>query len=218
MSGKRCAYCGASGVELTKDHVFPSCLYPVSKRNSKVQRITVQVCARCNGAFSDDEVQFRNVLLVSGEPNPIVRELWRTKALPSFDRPDGPRRVNDLLRQMRPVKTDQGDRHAIYPAEHEGVMRVLRKVVRGLCSHHRMMSAVRDGRVWADVLKYRVPQQLFDQMQHHHCEEDIAEYWHSVLNEPPIHSAWLLTFFEQCTFIAIVSTTEDGFLDGDWLR
>ena len=218
MSEKRCAYCGASGVKLTKDHVFPKCLYPVSKRSSKVQRITVPACARCNGDFSDDEVQFRNVLLVSGEPNPIVRELWRTKALPSFDKADGLRRRNDLLRQIKPVKTDQGDRPAIYPADQERVMRVLRKVVRGLCAHHRLMSPVRDGRVWADVHKFQVPQQLFDQMEYHHCEEDIAQYWYSVLDDPQIHSAWLLTFFEQCTFIAAVSTTEDGFLHGDWPR
>ncbi len=217
MNGKKCAYCGASGVKLTRDHVFPKCLYPASKSKSKVQRITVPACARCNSAFSDDEVQFRNVLLASGEPNPVVRELWRTKALPSLDRADGPRRANDLLELMRRVKTEQGDRYAIYPADHGGVMRVVRKVVRGLCAHHRMMSPVPDGRVWADVLKYRVPQQLLAQTEHYHCEEDIAGYWYSILDEPPVHSGWLLTFFEQCTFIAIVST-DDRFLDGDWPR
>lgn len=153
---------------------------------------------------------------MSGEPNPIVRELWRTKALPSFDKPDGLRRVNDLLREMRPVKTDQGDRHAIYPAEQEGVMRVVRKVIRGLCCYHRVMSSVSDRRVWADVLKYHVPQRFLDQMEYHACERDIAEYRYIVLDEPPIHSAWLLTFFEECTFIGMVSMTEDGFRDRDW--
>ena len=218
MNGKRCAYCGASGVKLTKDHVFPRCLYPASKRNSKVQRITVPACARCNGAFSDDEVQFRNVLLVSGEPNPIVRELWRTKALPSFDKPDGLRRVNDLLRQMRPVKTDQGDRHAIYPAEHEGVMRVIRKVIRGLCCYHRVMSPVSDRRVWADVLKYRIPQHLLDQMEYHHCDKDVAEYRYVVLDEPPVHSVWLVTLLDHVTFLGAVSTRAQGLPDADWFR
>jgi hypothetical protein len=211
MSGKRCAYCGAPDAKLEKEHVFPKCLYPPSKGGSKVQRMTVLACSQCNRGWSDDEAHFRNILLVSGEPNPPVQELWGTKALPSFDQPDGLRRALDLLRQMRPVDTDDGQRYAVFPGEDTRVMRVIRKVIRGLCHYHQVMSPVPDRRVWSDVLKYRVPQEFYDQMQYHHREEDIAEYRYSVLDDRVIHSAWLLTFFKRCTFIGIVFTWEDGF-------
>lgn len=84
-------------------------------------------------------------------------------------------------------------------------MRVVRKIVRGLCYHHHVMSPVADHQIWADVLKYTIPQQFLDEMEQHHREADIVEYSFQVLNEPEINSAWLLTFFERRTFIAIVS-------------
>ena len=213
MNEKRCAYCGAPDAKLEKEHVFPKCLYPPSKSDSKVQRMTVPACAPCNRGWSDDEAHFRNMLLVSGEPNPPVRELWETKALPSFDQPDGFRRVLDLLSQIRRVKTDEGERYAVFPGEDKSVMRVIRKVIRGLCHYHHVMSPVSDQRVWADVLKYEVPQEFRDQMQCDHREEDIVEYRYEVLDHPVIHSAWLLTFFKRCTFIGVVFTSEDGFAE-----
>lgn len=90
-------------------------------------------------------------------------------------------------------------------------MRIVQKVIRGLCHYHGVMSPVSDERVWADVLKYKVPQWFLDQMEHHHWEQDIAEYRYQVLNEPPIQLAWLIKFYKRRTFIGMVSTSEDGF-------
>jgi len=90
-------------------------------------------------------------------------------------------------------------------------MRVVRKVIRGLCDYHRIMSPVSDRRVWADVLKYEVPQEFRDRMQYDHRDKDIVEYRYQVLDDPVIHSAWLLTFFERCTFIGWVSTSVEAF-------
>ena len=39
-----CAYCGAQGVKLEREHAIPSCLYPKSRGASRVQRITVLSC------------------------------------------------------------------------------------------------------------------------------------------------------------------------------
>lgn len=215
MSQKTCAYCGALVDRHEKEHVIPRCLYPKSKSNSKVQRLTVPACSKCNRGWSDDEAHFRNVLLVSGDPNLVAEELWRTKARRSFEQIDGPRRVRDLLDQMRPVETMKGERYAIYPGEDERVMRIVRKVIRGLCHFHGIMSPVPDRRVWADVLRYQVPQQFMEEFEYHHREQDIFEYGYSVLDEPPIHSAWLLSFFEKRPFIGLVSTLENGFQDYD---
>jgi hypothetical protein len=181
-----------------------------------VQRLTVPVCSRCNRGWSDDEAHFRNMLLVSGEPNEAVQELWQTKADRAFKKIDGHRRLRDLLEQMQRVETDIGERWAVYPGGDQRVMRVVRKVIRGLCHYHRIMSPVSDQRVWADVLSYRVPPEYLNEMEYHHREKDIAEYRYQILDEPPIHSAWLITFFERRAFIGMVSTSKDGFPEEGW--
>lgn len=145
------------------------------------------------------------MMLISGEPNQPVRELWETKTRRSFHEADGLRRAQDLIFQMQPVETADGPRHMVYPARDERVMRIIRKIVRGLCYHHSVMSPVQDQQVWADVLKDVIPSEFLGEMTYHHLEKDIFEYRYAVLDEPEIHSAWLLTFFEHRTFIAMVS-------------
>ena len=159
---QRCAYCGHGAS--TTDHVIPRALYPPSRTASKVQRITVAACAACNEGWADDEPHFRNVLLVSGNPNPAVRELWEGKTLRSFTQVDGPKRVHDLATQIVPVKTPDGERHMIYPAKDERVLRIVRKVVRGLCHHHKLLSPVHDGQVMADIQRFLVPPELLSLM------------------------------------------------------
>jgi len=213
MRVKACAYCGSLAEQLDLEHVIPRCLYPSSKAKSKVQRLTVPACNQCNNGWSDDEAHFRNILLISGEPNQPVRDLWKTTALRSFEKVDGPRRLDDLFRQMKPVSTSAGNRHMVYPAQDERFMRVIRKIVRGLCHYHNVLSPVPDSRVSADVLKYIVPQEFLDEMSPYHREQDIFEYRFQVLNEPEIHSVWLLTFFERRKFIAWVSGPGDSLED-----
>lgn len=87
-SKRRCAYCGSTNAS-TDDHVVPTALYPHSKAGSRVQRITVPACLPCNKSWADDEVHFRNMLLISGDPNPVVRELWEGKTSRSFTQVDG---------------------------------------------------------------------------------------------------------------------------------
>jgi hypothetical protein len=206
----KCAYCGVR-VAVDREHVIPNCLYPALKATSKVQRLTVPSCRTCNNGWSDDEAHFRNVMLLAGEPNDAVNELWNTTAARSFQHKDGRRRLRDLVEMMNLIKTQEGERHMIFPAKDERVMRVIKKVVRGLCHYHKVLTPVSETRVWVDVLKYIVPLAFLDEMSIHHREQDIFEYRYRVLNEEGIHSAWLLTFFEQRTFIGIVSMSEEGF-------
>jgi hypothetical protein len=77
----------------------------------------------------------------------------------------------------------------VYPARDEGVMRVIRRIVRGLCHHHGTMPSVHDRQVRADVLKYIVPTQFLVEMNYHHLEKDVFEYRYAVLDESGIHSA-----------------------------
>jgi hypothetical protein len=105
---------------------------------------------------------------------------------------------------MKPVEIAGAERHMIYPGEDPRVMRVVKKIIRGLCWHHDLPSPVADSQVWADVLKYVVPQEFLDEMPIHHREKDIVEYRYLPLTYEDMHSLWLLTFFEKRTFIGVV--------------
>jgi len=141
---KKCAYCGSTYPEMTKDHVIPDCLYPKSKRTSELQLITVPACSRCNGSFSADETHFRSVMTLSGEINKPVRELWDTKVIPGFREIDGNKQLADLFEIIRAVQTKEGERWMVFPGEDERVLRVVRKVIRGLCHYHKILSPVPD--------------------------------------------------------------------------
>ena len=152
---KRCAYCGASNPE-TMDHVISDLLYPASKANSKVQRLTVPACKPCNRSWADDEPHFRSVLTLAGDPNATVRELWSGKVMRGFSKLDGRRRVLDVWEQMRAVQTSSGQRHQIFPANDPRVLRILRKTIRGLHYHHGLSSPVPDEMVWVDLLRFAI--------------------------------------------------------------
>lgn len=207
-----CAYCGKLVAKPDNEHVFPRCLYPPSKGKSKVQRLTIPACRECNSSWADGEAHFRNMLTLAGEPNAARRELWETTTLRSFNEVDGPRRVSDLIVRMKPVKLADSERHMVFPGEDERVGRVIRKIIRGPCHHHNVMSPVPENRIRADVLKYAISQELLEQMGYYHREQDIVEYRYQVLNEDGINSVWLLNFFERVPFIGIVLISENSFL------
>jgi hypothetical protein len=204
---RRCAYCGQVDPE-TVDHVVPRALYPASKKASPVQRVTVPACAECNNGWSGDEAHFRNVLLLAGEPTPAVSELWTGKTRRSFGHVDGRRRLNDLVGQLVPVETPEGARHMIYPGRDPRVVRIVRKVIRGLCHHHGLLSPVSDRQVWADVQQFLVPPEFETAMTTGHAEEDILQYRYCVLDEDELHSCWVLCFFGRTPFFGIVYRSE----------
>lgn len=206
---KLCSYCGERPAT-DNEHVFPRNLYPASKSGSKVQRLTIPSCNVCNKCWSDDEVHFRNVLAAAGEPSEARRELWETTICRSFKKEDGIRRVRDLAKIFHPVKNEGNDRQMVYPGQDERVLRIIKKIIRGLCHHHGVMSAVSEKRVWADILKYQVPDELLSEMDYGHREQDIAEYHYQIYREYGIDSAWIITFFKRATFVGIVSASEDG--------
>lgn len=208
---KMCSYCGER-LATDSEHVFPCSLYPASKSGSRVQRLTIPSCNYCNNGWSDDEVHFRNVLALAGEPNQARRELWETTIRRSFKKSDGTRRLRDLVNILHPVEIEENARHKVYPGQDDRVLRIVKKIIRGLCHYHGVMSAVSEKLVWADVLKYQIPEEFLSQMAYEHREEDIAKYRYQVLSESGIHSAWLITFFQHVTFVGIVSLSEDGLL------
>jgi len=212
MAKKTCSYCGKPLDSYDMEHVFPSCLYPPSKQQSRVQRLTNLSCNECNNGWSDDEAHFRNVLMLAGEPNAPRREIWEGPVLRSFDEVDGIKRMDDLLHMMRPIDIDEGTRYMIFPADVSRVLRVVRKVVRGLCHYHQVLSPVFDHQVWVDTLRYQAPPGYLETMEYHHREPDIAEYWYQIFDEDEIHSAWIISFFNRVDFIGRVSRTGWGLI------
>ena len=204
-----CSYCGER-IATDNEHVFPHNLYPISKAQSRVQRLTIPSCNQCNNGWSDDEVHFRNVLALAGGPNEACRELWQTTIRRSFEKLDGARRLKDLVEILSRVEINGETRHKVYPGQDDRVIRVVKKIIRGLCHHHGVMSAVSDQRVWVDVLKYHISEEFLSQMTYAHREQDIAEYQYQVLCELGIHSAWLIKFFQRVIFVGMVSISEDG--------
>lgn len=200
-----CAYCGLlvrrKGGS-TRDHVFPSSLYPPSKSESKVQRLTVPTCYDCNNSFSDDEAHFRNLLAIAGEPNSAVHELWQA-VMRSFSQADGKRRLFELYHRMVPTTVDGRPRHLVFPGKDERCMRIIRKIVRGLCFYHKLPSPVEDNQVVADIRTNESPLMTDSTFTHRHAERDIVQYAYASLSND-LHSAWQLTFFERTTFIAVV--------------
>jgi hypothetical protein len=203
----RCAYCGEEIPRGEKEweHVVPRGLYPKSKATSRVQRITVPTCRSCNASWADDEAHFRNVINIAGDANESALELWQ-KTTRSFNKDDGKRRAIDLLQQLEQVSVNGRDRFIVYPGEDERIVRIIRKIVRGLCHFHGVGTAVEEHRVWVDVLKHKVPDEFLKDMPLLHCEPDVFQYRYQVLNDGGIHSWWLLTFFERTTFIGTVAT------------
>ncbi|UFZ08076.1 hypothetical protein LQG66_18065 [Bradyrhizobium ontarionense] len=196
-----CAYCGEEAA--TYDHVVSRALYPGSKAKSRFQRIKVPACTRCNASWVDDEPHFRNVLMVAGDPNAAVRELWEGKVWRSFHHADGLRRVRDLARKIEPVETAGGPRHIIYPGRDERVLRIVRKVVRGLCYHHGLLSPLSDDQVFADIHRFAMSPAFLEEMTAAHAEDDILEYRYAVIETEDIHSAWLLTFYGRTPFLGL---------------
>lgn len=113
--------------------------------------------------------------------------------------------MGDILSIVKSVRTDAGDRHMIYPAEDPRVLRVIRKIIRGLSYYHGLGSPVADDQVWADVLRYQVSPDLLGKMEHHHRERDIIEYSFEGPSHPGVLSSWVLTFFEHATFVGMVT-------------
>jgi hypothetical protein len=142
---------------------------------------------------------------------PTRTELWNTTVDRSFSQVDGWKRLKELAEQLKPVTVSGQDRHMIYPGNDSRVIRIIRKIVRGLSYYHNISWPLPDNRIFVDVLKYKVPDYLLNAMEFHDRDKDIVEYRFHVLNEQDIQSAWIIAFFQTVPFIAMVSSGQETF-------
>ncbi|MER8506354.1 MULTISPECIES: hypothetical protein [unclassified Mesorhizobium] len=199
-----CGLCGEFKIT-TREHVVPKCLYPPSKATSKFQRIIIAACSECNNGTADDDAHFRNVILVAGDATDAVNEIWHGAARRAFAEVDGKRRLKDLFALMKPAPDAGPDRYRIYPADDERILRIVRKVVRGLSKHHGLPSPIKDHQVFADVMRFAIPGEILGAMHFESAEPDIFDYRYLLLSEPSYtQSIWVLRFFQRTSFVAMV--------------
>lgn len=211
MTQEPCAYCGEYQLPRERGHVIQRSIYP-SSVPSNVQRPTVPECVMCKKIWQDAETQFRNIVLVAGEPNNSVTELWSGPVIRSFDKPSGPRWLRDLTAQMVPVETAAGPRYAVYPDRDSRVMTVVRRIIRGLCHYHNLGTAIADCRVFAQVMRYEIPPAFWERFVPNNLGDQFCRYWYYDLRaeDPDHHSSWVIEFFGRTKFFGIVSANEVG--------
>lgn len=205
MAKKRsCAYCGAFGVKLTRDHVFPRGLFP-DPPVTGVQRLTVPACHECNNSYADDEAHFRNVIAVAGEASSPVTSLWEKKISRSLNERDGRRRAWELMNISERVDIEGKQHLRIFPARDQRVLRVIRKCIRGLSFLEDPHRVPNESRIWVDILRYSLPDGFEADLNMRGAERHIVEY--GVLRDPVdgLESVWLFRFFSRTPFIASVS-------------
>ncbi|MCH8242221.1 MAG: hypothetical protein IH897_06380 [Planctomycetes bacterium] len=87
-------------------------------------------------------------------------------------------------------------------------MRIVRKVVRGLCYHRLLDSPVRDDQVEATFLTpdlWRgVSLDWSEKLPQFEVAKDIFCYKYQDFSDSYLHSVWLLTFLERTRFVAAV--------------
>jgi len=186
------------------DHVLPHCTYPGSLAQSNIPRITVIACSCCNNSFSDDETHFRNIIPFCGlDPGPLIQELFETGVLHSLDEVDGERRRVDLLKIIRP---GSDGRMRVWPEEDERFMRILRKIVRGLCRHHNLDWPVSEARVHVEKLIYPVPPGYLDPLPGGRTDGDMFRWGYIQPSEDgPDKLTWILVIRSNMEFIARVA-------------
>ena len=80
---------------------------------------------------------------------------------------------------MDPVQVDGARRLIIYPGRDERVLRVVRKIIRGLSFW--LGKVVSDNQVWTDVMKFKIPSEFVDSIEFQHREPDSFQYWLKVI-------------------------------------
>lgn len=145
--------------------------------------------------------------LAGDPPTNIKRELWDGPVNRGFDKSHGLDDLQLLVEKMVPVDMLEGRRHKVYPARDDCVLRVVRKMIRGLLYEHGLPSTVPDQAIRVDVLTFNVPTGIIDRMDFYDRDSDVVEYGYRVLNLEGVHTFWILTFFQTISFFAGVLTS-----------
>jgi hypothetical protein len=203
ISDKPCAYCGTTEIPCTKGHVIPRNLFPVEIRKD-VQLITVPECESCKAIWEDAEPHFRNIFTAIWDPEVVIKDSRYRNMIRSFSKCDGNRRMDALFKEFKPASQPHTGREVIYPAKDPNVNLILRRIVRGLCHHHRLDTPINDSRVYCDYMPYKIPIDVCFEMTWHELYPNFFSYgfFYAKAN---YHSWWILRFSKHIEFFGFVS-------------
>lgn len=146
IKNEPCAFCGSVERDnpRTKGHVLQKSMYP-EVGFEKVRRITVPECKKCSATWQHAEDQFRSVMVLAADDNEYAEARWTGPIRRAHARElDGKERQRELLKWVVSKQTPTGTEHVLHLAGIEEVLLVIRKMVRGLCHHHKLGTQVAD--------------------------------------------------------------------------
>jgi hypothetical protein len=220
-----CAYCGVY-TPTEPEHVVPRSFAPKNLRNS-CRWVIVRGCSKCNGGFSADESDFRGfcVLADSPGPNPVKDALFHGAVTRNWQQADdkGTGALRRTLAQIRKPDgsglTDLSDLvnvNNLRIAPDAKVLRVVKKIVRGLYFHHltpirELPQVLSEDRVFVEPIFDPLPQAICNLSDWHAIHPDVfgyafAECEAAGLAIPGVDSIWLLDALRGAGFLAVVTS------------
>jgi hypothetical protein len=208
---KTCGYCGKStGPSGAGEHVLPSCFYP-DLTDPKIQCAKIPACQGCNKSFEKDEAHLKTMLVMCGpESTPARRQLWEG-SVRSFDRPGhGVTEVRSIAAQFVPspiLNVHGSPFQRIFPHKDPRVVRVLKKIVRGL-QHFRTKNVISEDRVSLHPATIPVPAEYENCLTGVFVVPDVFSAHACFFNssdDVEMHSLWVLKFLENARFYAVIS-------------
>lgn len=193
----------------TKGHVIPRSLYPDSL--PKAKRIIVPECTDCKTLWEDAEPHFRNIMVAIWDPDRIVEDNRFAALQRSLLKCDGPRRHKKLAELFVSVVTPNGPREKIFPAKDTGFNLILRRIIRGLCHHHGLGTAIADNRVACDVPRLPFSEVLQSEFTWHEIARDFYRYGYANPGDDNFHSFWLIRFSKHIEFSGAIAASRSGF-------
>jgi len=155
-----CAYCGEYTLT-EKEHVVPQCLAPVELWDS-CEWVLVPACSGCNRGFSADESDFRGFAVLLNAPGEtLVKDaMFHGPVSRNWQRPEGKGALQRTLAMIR--KPDGSGLSSLDElltvanlglVANEPVLRVIRKIIRGLYFHHftekpTLRQVIPESQVW----------------------------------------------------------------------
>jgi hypothetical protein len=208
-----CAYCGRYEGTCHGGHLVPNCMYP---EGNKVEQLRVPECPVCKAYWQNDDAYFRDVIVMCGEANELANEKFFGPISRSFTKPSGPKWRRELGKLLVPVEVDGEPRHKVYPLHDERVVRVLKRIIRGLCHLHSLGTCITEAQVWASVFWCPIPPAFQADFKRESLSDDFCWYEYSDCrsqDDGVIHSAWVIEFYGRTRFFCLVSTSARGWAE-----
>jgi hypothetical protein len=226
---KACAYCG-SRENLTDDHVPPRNVFPKPRPGNL---ITVPACEKCNKSTSKDEEYFRLKLCLSEQVgnNPDARRN-REAIFRSLERPEATLFKRSFLSDMRSIqlRTPAGiylGRRLAFDVDLSRIFRVVEKSIKGLFFYetgHRL-HPLYEVDIQSNETLNEYPLEVLKEWKQtillplaHLSPKTIGEgifaYRFHITEEDPFVSAWLLTFYEQVSFLGLTGPMREKEMKG----